>query len=147
MFGVRDARLIAALALYKLDGYDTMTTFEDWVPQVWLPSVTPVPGQRISELLERINDVKVDEYYRRRYQRCLSGSANGHTTLSFDCTSISTYSITTKNAAYGHAKQNPELPQINYMAVCDHATGDIVYACTYEAGSTTKRSCRTFTRV
>ena len=132
VFGVRDARLIAALALYKLDGYDAMTTFEDWVPQVWLPSVTPVPGQRISELLERINDVKVDEYYRRRYQRCLSGSANGHTTLSFDSTSIGTYSKTIKNAAYGHAKQNPELPQINYMAVCDHATGDIVYACTYE---------------
>ena len=132
VFGIRDARLIAAPALYKLEGFDAMTTFEDWMPQVWLPSITPVYGQRISELLERINGVKVDEYYRRRCQRCLSGSANGHTTLSFDSTSISTYSKTIKNAACGHAKQNPEMPQVNCMAVCDHTTGDIVYACTYE---------------
>lgn len=69
----------------------------------------------------------------------MSHSANGLTTLSFDSTSISTYSSTIKDAAYGHTKQDPHLPQINYMAVCDHATGDIVYATTYEG---TKPFCR-----
>lgn len=132
VFGVKDGKLIAALALYKLDGHNAMMTFEDWVPQVWLPSICPVSGQRISELLERIGDAQVDDYYRRRFQRTMSNSANGHTTLSFDSTSISTYSSTIKDAAYGHAKQDPHLPQINYMTVCDHATGDIVYATTYE---------------
>ena len=36
---------------------------------------------------------------------------------SFDSTSISTYSNTINAAAWGHAKQNPELRQVNYMTV------------------------------
>lgn len=87
------------MALYKLDGHNAMMTFEDWVPQVWLPSICPVSGQRISELLERIDDAQVDDYYRRRFQRTMSNSANGHTTLSFDSTSLSTYSSTIKDVA------------------------------------------------
>ena len=41
--GVQDGKLIAALALYKLDGHNAMMTFEDWVPLVWLPSICPYP--------------------------------------------------------------------------------------------------------
>ena len=53
-------------------------------------------------------------------------------TLSMDGTSISTYSSTIHDASWGHAKQNPELKQVNYMAVVDHASGDVVYATSYD---------------
>lgn len=65
VFGVKNGKLIAAVALYKLDGHNAMMTFEDWGPQVWLPSICPVSGQRIPKLFERIDVAKVDEYYRR----------------------------------------------------------------------------------
>lgn len=52
--------------------------------------------------------------------------------MSFDSTSISTYSTTITDAAWRLAKQNPELRQVSYIVVCDHASGDVVFAYTYD---------------
>lgn len=129
--GEKDARYLLALAVYKLDGQGAMMNFEDWVPQVWLPNIRPIDGRRISELLKTVDLTKTENYYKRRYDRALCQSKEP-LTLSFDSTGISTYSTTIKEAAWGHAKQDPHLRQVNYIAVCDHATGDVVYACTYD---------------
>lgn len=130
-FGAEDARMILALAIYKLDGGGAMMNFEDWVPLVWLPNIKPVDGRRISELLNKISPAKIDAFFKRRYKRATVRTP-GALTLSMDSTSISTYSSTIRDAAWGHAKQNPELRQVNYMAVCDHENGDIVYATSYD---------------
>ena len=103
-----------------------MMTFEDWLSQVWLPEIEPMDGRRISELLTKVSVTLSENYYKRRYERAAKNSKGG-LTLSFDSTSISTYS-----SAWGHAKQNPELRQVNYLVVCDHATGDVVYAFSYD---------------
>ncbi len=52
--------------------------------------------------------------------------------MSFDSTAISTYSSTIREAAWGKAKQNPELRQVNCLPVCDHASGDVLYAFNYD---------------
>ena len=53
-------------------------------------------------------------------------------TYALDNTSISAYSKTIGDAAYGHAKRDPDLKQINYTFVCDQKDGEIVFAYTYE---------------
>lgn len=78
-----------------------------------------------------------EEYYKKRYDRA-NVRQTGAVTLSFDSTSISTYSTTITDAAWGHAKQNPELRQVNYMVVCDHASGDVVYAYAYDGSINNK---------
>lgn len=130
-FGDDQGRMLLALAVYKLDGGGAMMTFEDWLAQVWLPGIEPVSGQRISELLSEIEASNVDAFFKRRHAHACANSRGG-VTLSMDSTSISTYSSTIQDAAWGHAKQNPELKQVNYMAVVDHATGDVVYAMSYD---------------
>ena len=110
---------------------NAVMTFEDWLPQVWLPEVQPLDGRRISEMLSNITQLQLERYYKLRYDRACKHS-DSPVTLSFDSTSISTYSNTINAAAWGHAKQNPELRQVNYMTVCDHATGDVVFACSYD---------------
>ena len=127
-FGQQTARILFALSVYKLDGGGAMMTFEDWLPQVWLPEVQPLDGRRLSEMLSSITQPQLERYYKLRYDRACKHS-DSPVTLSFDSTSISTYSNTINAAAWGHAKQNPELRQVNYMTVCDHATGDVVFAC------------------
>ena len=128
VFGEQTARILFALSVYKLDGGGAMMTFEDWLPQVWLPEVQPLDGRRIAEMLSSITQPQLERYYKLRYDRACKHSDSA-VTLSFDSTSISTYSNTINAAAWGHAKQNPELRQVNYMTVCDHATGDVVFAC------------------
>ena len=130
-FGQQTARILFALSVYKLDGGGAMMTFEDWLPQVWLPEVQSLDGRRISEMLSSITQPQLERYYKLRYDRACKHSDSA-VTLSFDSTSISTYSNTINAAAWGHAKQNPELRQVNYMTVCDHATGDVVFACSYD---------------
>ena len=131
VFGNKTAQQLLALAVYKFDGGGAMMTFEDWLPQVWLPEIEPLNGRRISELLSKVSVSLTENYYKRRYDRASERSKDGMT-LSFDSTSISTYSSGIVDAAWGHAKQNPQLRQVNYLVVCDHATGDVVYAFSYD---------------
>ena len=131
IFGNKTARQLLALAVYKFDGGGAMMTFEDWLPQVWLPEIEPLNGRRISELLSKVSVSLTENYYKRRYDRASERSKDGMT-LSFDSTSISTYSSGIVDAAWGHAKQNPQLRQVNYLVVCDYATGDVVYAFSYD---------------
>ena len=67
IFGEQDARILLALAIYKLDGGGAMMNFEDWVAQVWLPEVEPVDGRRLSELFARLSVTKMENYFKRRY--------------------------------------------------------------------------------
>lgn len=131
VFGNKTARQLLALAVYKFDGGGAMMTFEDWLPQVWLPEIEPLNGRRISELLSKVSVSLTENYYKRRYDRASERSKDGMT-LSFDSTSISTYSSGIVDAAWDHAKQNPQLRQVNYLVVCDYATGDVVYAFSYD---------------
>ena len=131
VFGTDVAKKLLALAVYKFDGGGAMMTFEDWLAQVWLPEISPMDGRRISELLANVSVPLIEDYYKRRYDRAAKRNKDGMT-LSFDSTSISTYSSSITDAAWGHAKQNPELRQVNYLVVCDHATGDVVYAFSYD---------------
>jgi len=143
VFGEEKARTLLALAIYKLDGGIAMMNFEDWLPQVYLPQVAPIDGRRLSEFLSKIDPKDVTDYFKHRHQRAIDKAIEENApalTLSFDSTSISTYSKTIEDAAYGYAKQDEELQQVNLITVCDHRTGEILYMASEEGSVNDKAS-------
>jgi hypothetical protein len=106
----------------------------------YLPEAKPLSSQKISRLLASVTQEKIDEYFKLRHERLVESHqqrkqlANNNGTyippmiMAIDSTSISTYSQSIENAAFGHAKQDDFLKQINLTLCVDYATGDVCYA-------------------
>lgn len=160
VFGKQLGTNLLALAIYQLLDGGAMNGYEDWLPDNWLPVSAPLSSQRISELLAQVDHGDMVNYFRLRfdrskenYQKWLEeltqnakkkGSATPPSTLkkmymALDSTAISTFSMTIEDAAYGHAKQNPELKQINLTLAVDFLNGDVCYA-REDEGSITDKS-------
>lgn len=135
-FGDKDGADLLRLAIYQYLEQDGMDAYEDWVPTVYLPGATVLSGQRISELLSKINHCNMDAYFRSRFKRNLSqrkGNDKGSCDtcvrfLAIDSTSISTQSETIEQANYGYSKDDDSLKQINFTLGVDYETGDVCYA-------------------
>lgn len=151
-FGAEVGSDLLRLAIYQyLDG-GSMDCFEQWASQHWLPKARTFSGQRISEMLSEITHQDITSYLKLRNQRCVEHFNSVKTQaeklkktgprfryLALDSTALSTYSVTISNAAYGYAKQNPELRQVNFTLGVDYLNGDVCYA--YESeGSITDKS-------
>lgn len=146
-FGKEDAKLLAALAVYRIcvPG-GAMENFSTWLGGVYLADVIPVSGQRISELLSRVVRGKVDQFFKARFNSVLvkarkerqerakkdPKALNEPLTIAFDSTGISTHSETIEEVEYGKAKADPELKQVNLTFACDQKTGEVLYAREYE---------------
>ena len=160
VFGKQLGTNLLALAIYQLLDGGAMNGYEDWLPDNWLPVSAPLSSQRISELLAQVDHGDMVNYFRLRfdrskenYQKWLEeltqnakkkGSGTAPSTLqkmymALDSTAISTFSMTIEDAAYGHAKQNPELKQINLTLAVDFLNGDVCYA-REDEGSITDKS-------
>lgn len=151
-FGAEVGADLLRLAVYQyLDG-GSMDCFEQWASQHWLPKARTFSGQRISEMLSKITHQDITSYLKLRNHRCVEHFNKVKTQaeelkkpgprfryLALDSTALSTYSVTISSAAYGYAKQNPELRQVNFTLGVDHLNGDVCYA--YESeGSITDKS-------
>ena len=103
-------------------------------------------------MLSKITHQDITSYLKLRNHRCVEHfnkvktQAEEHKKpgprfryLALDSTALSTYSVTISSAAYGYAKQNPELRQVNFTLGVDYLNGDVCYA--YESeGSITDKS-------
>lgn len=151
-FGTEVGADLLRLAVYQyLDG-GSMDCFEQWASQHWLPKARTFSGQRISEMLSKITHQDITSYLKLRNHRCVEHFNKVKTQaeelkkpgprfryLALDSTALSTYSVTISSAAYGYAKQNPELRQVNFTLGVDYLNGDVCYA--YESeGSITDKS-------
>ena len=131
-FGAEVGADLLRLAVYQyLDG-GSMDCFEQWASQHWLPKARTFSGQRISEMLSKITHQDITSYLKLRNHRCVEHFNKVKTQaeelkkpgprfryLALDSTALSTYSVTISSAAYGYAKQNPELRQVNFtLGVC-----------------------------
>ena len=135
IFGHAQARELLHLAIYKLDQSGSMAAYGEWWKEVYLKNASPLSDQRISELLSAVSIKDFEEFFRLRHAAKLDKAKAEDVeslTYALDNTSISTYSKTISDAAYGHAKRDPDLKQINYTFVCDQKDGEIVFAYTYE---------------
>lgn len=151
-FGAEVGADLLRLAVYQyLDG-GSMDCFEQWASQHWLPKARTFSGQHISEMLSKITHQDITSYLKLRNHRCVEHFNKVKTQaeelkkpgprfryLALDSTALSTYSVTISSAAYGYAKQNPELRQVNFTLGVDYLNGDVCYA--YESeGSITDKS-------
>lgn len=151
-FGAEIGADLLRLAVYQyLDG-GSMDCFEQWASQHWLPKARTFSGQRISEMLSKITHQDITSYLKLRNHRCVEHFNKVKTQaeelkkpgprfryLALDSTALNTYSVTICSAAYGYAKQNPELRQVNFTLGVDYLNGDVCYA--YESeGSITDKS-------
>ena len=148
-FGAEVGADLLRLAVYQyLDG-GSMDCFEQWASQHWLPKARTFSGQRISEMLSKITHQDITSYLKLRNHRCVEHFNKVKTQaeelkktgprfryLALDSTALSTYSVTISSAAYGYAKQNPELRQVNFTLGVDYLNGDVCYA--YESSITDK---------
>ena len=160
VFGKELGTNLLALAIYQLLEGGAMNGYEDWLADNWLPVSAPLSSQRISELLAQVDHEDMVNYFRMRfdrskenYQKWLEGikqeakkkgsdlppSTLQKMYMALDSTAISTFSMTIEDAAYGHAKQNPELKQINLTLAVDFLNGDVCYA-REDEGSITDKS-------
>ena len=157
VFGADLAEKLMDLAIFQFDAGQAMMLYSDWLSGVYLPGARPLSSQRISEVLEQVDRDKLKAYFKLRFKRSAEearqrsalikaslkpGSYVPPQMLALDSTSISTYSETIRDAAYGHAKQNPELRQVNLAFVCDYVTGEAVFAHIYEGSITAAASFR-----
>lgn len=160
VFGKQLGTNLLALAIYQLLDGGAMNGYEDWLPDNWLPVSAPLSSQRISELLAQVDHEDMVNYFRLRFDRSKAnyqkwleeieqnakknGSVMPPSTMqkmymALDSTAIGTFSMTIEDAAYGHAKQNPELKQINLTLAVDFLNGDVCYA-REDEGSITDKS-------
>lgn len=85
----------------------------------------PLDSQRISELLESITSDQRQQYMKLRLNHSCGGKNNNF--WAFDTTSISSYSETLSRAAYGHNKEDPEMPMIKIALLIDETNGEPLY--------------------
>jgi hypothetical protein len=129
------------LAIYQLaSSSQAMQNYEDWLCMNYLPSANPLTSQKISDILSKVTQSQVEQYFKLRHDRLVDahnrivdtatkqGKEIPPIMMAIDSTSISTYSETIADAAYGHAKQDDFLKQINLTLCVDYATGDTCYA-------------------
>ena len=102
IFGHAQARELLHLAIYKLDQGGSMAAYGEWWKEVYLKNASPL-SERISELLSAVSRIS-----RLRHAAKLDKAKAEDVeslTYALDNTSISTYSKTIGDAAYGHAKR------------------------------------------
>ncbi|MBR6000022.1 MAG: transposase, partial [Oxalobacter sp.] len=145
LYGEKKATQFLDTAIYQLLDKGSADCFEEWAVEQYLPEASAgLNGRKISSLLQGVSEADWDRYWRLRFEHAAKegggqGAGNGLRYLAFDSTSISTYAAY-EHAAYGHAKQNPELRQVNLAVVMDQFSGDLVYAFFYEGSINDKAS-------
>jgi len=137
VFGAGDGADLLRLGIYELcTSGGAMQNYGDWLAENYLPGAEPLDGWRISKLLGSVGQEQIDAYFKDRYESIMERrrkagltSSNGRPMLmAVDSTGISTWSETIDDAAYGHAKQDPFLKQVNLTICTDYETGDACYA-------------------
>ena len=111
-----ESQKIMALAISKVVRPLPMSSIPTWYEGTYLSTVYPVnlDSQRNSELMEKIGS---SDIYRRFSQDLIKKLHPGNSLL-YDITSIASYS-SASIFEYGHAKDHPELEQINLSLIME----------------------------
>jgi transposase len=116
-FGERDAKRIIALAYYQICRGKALSNAEDWLAQRGFGNLK-LSSQRVSELLDRLKEDKVNTFFQRWSRK----HAEGGNQL-FDLTSVSTYGKRNPYAEYGYNRDGENLEQINLALLTSCESG------------------------
>ena len=117
-FGNEDASRILALAYYFICRGKALSRSEQWLEDRGFGSLN-LSTQRISELLQRLDDDKVNTFFALWLNRNKSRGRN----FLFDITSVSTYGKDNAFAEYGYNRDRESLEQINLALLSSCDTG------------------------
>ncbi len=111
-----ESNRVMALALSKIVRPLPQNSIQSWYEGTYMSTVIPanLSSQRNSELMEKIGS---SDLY-RRFSIDLIKKMNPESSLMYDITSIPSYSMA-QIFEYGHAKDHPELEQINMSMVME----------------------------
>lgn len=122
--------------------------YQQWLPQQWFPKAQILDSRQTRTLLSKISDETSKQYFKLRFEKVKRfyeelQKKNSFNTkvkhlLALDSTCIHSYSETIEDVAFGHAKQRPDLKQINYTLGVDYLTGQTIYALECEGSITDK---------
>lgn len=149
VFGDELGRELLSLAIYiYLSSNGALQIYDEWLPQNWLPNAKILDSQDSSRVLSAVTEEATKTYFHMRFNRVQhlyetqveqsENKSRPYQFLALDSTAISSYSKTIEDAAFGHAKQRPDLKQINYTLAVDYLTGQSCYALESEGSITDK---------
>ena len=115
--GERDARKIIGLAYYQICRGKALSNAEDWLDQRGFGDLR-LSSQRVSELLERLKDDKINTFFKLWAHK----HAKGGNQL-FDLTSVSTYGKRNPYAEYGYNRDRESLEQVNMALLTSCGSG------------------------
>lgn len=144
-----DAYKFLQLAIYIfLSENSALQMYEQWLPQQWLPKARNMDSRQTSDLLSKMTEQTSKSYFKLRFDRVRKlhqqlaeqGGFDNKVRhlIALDSTCIHSYSESIEEVAFGHAKQRPDLKQINYTLGVDYLTGETVYALECEGSITDK---------
>ena len=127
---------LASLAIYMvIKRTNAMHYYEPFSKITWLPWSKTLNDGQITRLFQSITYDEVMRFFNalnRNYLKKFGKDFHKRVFVALDSTSVSTYSNKLSMAEYGHNKDGDDIPQINYMLVCDEVTGLPIYAKVYK---------------
>ena len=127
---------LASLVIYMvIKRTNAMHHYEPFSKITWLPWSRPMNDGQITRLFQSVTYDEVIRFFNvlnRNYCQKYGKDFYKRVFVALDSTSVSTYSNNLSLAEYGHNKDGDDIPQINYMLVCDEVTGLPIYAKVYK---------------
>lgn len=122
-----DGTKLYSLLIYVATAKKAFEHYNDFQNSNYIACGQDLSSQRISEILGKVTENKMEKFWRVMMRTSLTGTEN-FCGLALDSTSISTYSELIELAEWGHNKQDEPLKQVNLTAITDVKTGRAVYA-------------------
>jgi transposase len=118
------ANKILALAWYIASEGSALINSDVWLSNFENPFGISLSSQDITRLLDSMNFDNIMTFY----SQWLNFLKNNEDKVLFDLTSISYYGRKVNLAAWGHNRDNEELPQVNYALLCLRNTAMPLFA-------------------
>ena len=131
----RHLKLLSLVIYMVIKRTNAMHHYEPFSKVTWLPWSRTMNDGQITRLFQSITYDEVIRFFNalnRNYCQKYGKDFYKRVFVALDSTSISTYSNNLSLAEYGHNKDGDDIPQINYMLVCDEISGLPIYAKVYK---------------
>ena len=122
-----DASKLYALLMYVCQRLGAFEHFDELRDSHYIPCGQPLSSQRISEILSKVTEQRLEEFWQAVMKTYLTGTEHFYG-CALDSTSVSTYSELIEYAEWGYNKQGEALPQVNLTTITDVNTGRVIYA-------------------
>ena len=130
----RDLKFASLIIYMILKQTNVMHNYAPFSRITWLPWAGTLNDSQINNLFKSVTEHDVMNFFKHLnagYYRQYGEKFYKNMFVALDSTSISTYSALA-DSEWGHNKDGDRLPQINYLMICDEASGFPIYGKVYK---------------